>query len=403
MNKKTFFSILAVLVLFGGGLFLYFSKESPDEPSRFSSFFGFGGRSETQGNTTGFGNPEAPQGGDQGAEEIAPAGIRKIHDGPVAGFSVVSQGGAVLVRYQERTQGYIHELTLLNGAATRISSTTFPAVYESFFGKSGQAAYVRTLNDQDTIKTTLFTVARDVSYTLANSIESLVVSPDTQKAFYLVRTTDGVAGYTTAFDTATPKKVFTSTTMDWLASWTNPTSILLGTKPSAGVPGSLSLLNTKTLSVSRALSGIPGVTGILSPTGKTILYTKSTDSGMETSYYAVASGVSQKAPFTTLPEKCVWSTKEADVVFCAIPRSVPRGEYPDQWYQGVVSFSDEIWKFDAASASPYGQVVVSNNIRESVDAVSLTLSPDESYLVFLDRHDGALWGVNLLQETPDIE
>lgn len=404
MNKKLFFAVLIILILAGvGGFVLFTNKQDPGQ-SGFASFFGFGKPDLVDGSGA-IADPDMP--GDSAIptdETLADLpGVRKVFEAPVAGFSLFSRGNETVIRFQERARGYVYELPLLDGAASRLSSTTFPAVYESFFGKGGQATYVRTLDDADVIKTTLFTIGRDVSYTMASNIGSFAVSPDTQKAFYLVRTVNGVAGYTTSFDTTAPKNIFSSTMGEWLASWTNPTTILLGTKPAAGVPGSLSLLNTKTLGTTVTLTGIPGVTGSLSPDGKTILYTKTIDSGMETFFYTVASGVSQKAPFTTLPEKCVWSTKVSGVVFCAIPRSIPQGAYPDQWYQGAISFSDEIWKFDAASASPYGQVVVSDNVSEPLDATSLAISPDGSYLAFINRRDGGLWVVDLIQEAPDIE
>ena len=397
MNKKILFSVVAIILIGAGAGFYFFSNKNAGGGS-ISSFFGFGNPEATPGNTLP-GNTQEPGSTNEDAEETV-SGIHKISAGPVAGFGMFTKGTQTMVRYQERSRGYVYETPLFDGAGMRISSTTFTAVYESFFGRSGQAAYVRTLSDRDTIKTTLFTIDRDLSFSLAEGIVSLTPSPDAQKAFYLVSGKDGAIGYTASFDSTSPKKIFSSDLSEWSVSWTNTTSVLLGTKPSAKVPGSLSLLNTKTQAVQRVLSDMPGITGTLSLDGKKVVYTTSTGTGMKTSYYTLATGVSSDAPFTTLPEKCVWSTKEAGVIFCAIPRSIPQGEYPDHWYQGVVSFSDEIWKFDVASASPYGRVVASSFSGESIDASTLTLDAAEHYLLFLNKKDGALWGIDLIQEAP---
>ena len=41
----------------------------------------------------------------------------------------------------------------------------------------------------------------------------------------------------------------------------------------------------------------------------------------------------------TLPEKCIFN-KFGSALYCAVPKQVPAEEYPDSWYQGVVSFDD---------------------------------------------------------------
>ena len=47
----------------------------------------------------------------------------------------------------------------------------------------------------------------------------------------------------------------------------------------------------------------------------------------------------------TLPEKCVWSKADASIFYCAVPENIPADNiYPDVWYQGLMSFSDAIWK-----------------------------------------------------------
>ena len=97
----------------------------------------------------------------------------------------------------------------------------------------------------------------------------------------------------------------------------------------------------------------------------------------------------------TLPEKCVWGAG-SEVVYCAVPKSINQGEYPDSWYQGEISFSDAIWKIDVASGST---TMISDPTTvpggEDVDAIKLSLDQNQNYLFFVNKKDSYLWELSL--------
>ena len=83
------------------------------------------------------------------------------------------------------------------------------------------------------------------------------------------------------------------------------------------------------------------------------------------------------------------------MVLCAVPSSLPSGEYPDDWYQGLVGFSDDIWKIDTATGSVSELFSLKNYTTESIDAVRLFTDPTEAFLFFINKRDGALWALKL--------
>jgi len=69
-------------------------------------------------------------------------------------------------------------------------------------------------------------------------------------------------------------------------------------------------------------------------------------------------------------------------------------------YQGFVSFSDAIWKFDAAAGTADLLFTPGESEGEVVDVISPLLSEDGTYLLFRNKKDGSLWG---LQLTNDVQ
>ncbi len=97
----------------------------------------------------------------------------------------------------------------------------------------------------------------------------------------------------------------------------------------------------------------------------------------------------------TLPEKCVWSQLNNSVVYCAVPDSIPRATYPDQWYQGIVSFSDSIWMINTKTGVTKDLAPLRQISNGDIDAINLSLDSKEDYLTFMNKRDLSLWGLQL--------
>ncbi|MHB8651914.1 MAG: TolB-like translocation protein [Minisyncoccota bacterium] len=399
--KKNLLILLGVITLLAVAIGIYFYIHRPQKGN--SPLSAFGGSSGYPTNTT---QPGQSTTNNNASSTIALSAVRLLHQNPVSGFGVTTNSaGMVTVRYQERSLGHIFETTLPDGSETEVSKTTQPTVYESYWGKEATYALTRSMDQRGTLTASILNVGSEQTTSFSDTPTSVSVSPDASHFFYTVTSPQGTQGYSIVADGTTKKQLFSSPLSEWNTSWTNPSFITIATKPSAFAENSLYALDARIGALKPLLTNLPGLTGILSPDGKTLLYSIGVGGGIRTGYQDVSKGTSSPAPFTTIPDKCVWSTYETGAVFCAIPNTIPQGNYPDDWYRGDVSFSDSIWKFNVKDGMGVGRLLVDKIPNEPMDATSLTLSSkNDSYLFFINKKDGSLWSIDVQSSaTSSIE
>ena len=91
----------------------------------------------------------------------------------------------------------------------------------------------------------------------------------------------------------------------------------------------------------------------------------------------------------------MWTANDS-AIYCGIPADPPQNfNYPDDWYQGAISFSDRIWKIDVSGR--YAQLVLdfSKETENPLDATALAIDPLNTALVFVNKNDGSLWSYEL--------
>ncbi len=409
-SKKTLIVIAIVSLTALGILGVWFSNKYTDGGARDVnqfSFFGIGGE-ETGGLTSGKSGSGGQTGGTED-ENTAPRlpELRKISSSPAAGIyafekTIREEGGVKtsvqLLRRVDRTTGNIFETRMDNMEETRVTNTTIPKIYEASWLNGENSLVLRYLRDDgETIETYLSKITegpegKDGGLTgtfLPSDIKSLAVSPKKDKIFYL--TTSGGEAVGTTMNVADTKKssVFRHPFTEWLFDWPAENTLTLATKPSGKVPGFMYSMGSAGGNLNKILGGINGLTGLMSPAGKKVLYSESSGGGFSTKIYDIASGNSDDAP-KTLPEKCVWSP-DNDVFYCAVPVNPPAAIYPDAWYQGLVSFNDILARFDVKNGSVTVLVDPKEFAGEEIDAVNLQLSKNEDYLFFLNKKDGSSW------------
>lgn len=95
-------------------------------------------------------------------------------------------------------------------------------------------------------------------------------------------------------------------------------------------------------------------------------------------------------PLSTLANKCVFSNDSKNL-YCAVPQSLPEPFVLDEYYQGLVEFTDEFWKIDPETG---GRSLLRSS-EENLDAQNLIISPAEDYLMFVNQKDGKLYSLRL--------
>lgn len=308
------------------------------------------------------------------------------------------------VRYVDRISGNIYQTFLDKLSERKFSTTIVPKVYESIFGNKGNSVLMRYLKaDARTIETFLGVIPKEVlgadtdaneikGTFLSDNITDLSLSPDGTKIFYLLNVGENAIG--TIINLADSKKtqIFDSPFTEWLSFWPNASMITLTTKPTALVQGHMYTLNPTTKSFIRALGDIYGLTTLTSPNGKLVLYS---DSSLTLNTFDINKKTTTPTGLRTLPEKCVWNN-DSSIVYCAVPTNISGGQYPDSWYQGEVSFVDQIWKIELLTGNT---TIISDPALdtggEDIDGIKLALDNSGKYLLFVNKKDSFLWKLDL--------
>ncbi len=139
--------------------------------------------------------------------------------------------------------------------------------------------------------------------------------------------------------------------------------------------------------------GIAGLTTVVSPSGNQILYTEIKGNAWKMYIYNQKEKFTVPLPFATLPEKCLWSKNEL-MLYCGRPRAQSPNA-PDDWYQGLTSFDDELWKFDFKTSIPTRLSDLTPAPGQTLDLINPHASEDEQYLVFTNKKDFSFWAIPL--------
>lgn len=423
-TKKIIIIAIVVLVVAGIGIlgWMAYAGKGGAVGEKIKTFLPFGtGGEERTGDTS---TPDTETGGGMivGENEQSVSILRKLHNSPVAGVYAFTKRIAgtttqdVIARYIERGLGHIYETNMSTLKEERISNETRLKIYDASWGNTGNGIAIRYLNgdNNDTIQTYSM-ILRDIKNAtsteegrrvesggvfLPENISEVAVSQEKgDRMFYILPTGDSSVGITVGFDGKKQVQIFDSPLKEWLTFWPNDKLITLTTKPSQNVPGFMFFLDAQSGKTTKILGRINGLTTLASSDGKNVLYSESKSGGIDLYVYDVAKDVKTKLSLATLPDKCVWSKLKKGVLYCGVPQTAPSGNLPDNWYQGVVSFSDDIWMIDTETNTTTILVSPVKIAGEEIDATKLSLSSDESFLLFVNKKDSAPWSMKLTETS----
>ncbi|MBI5400950.1 MAG: hypothetical protein HZB12_02455 [Candidatus Yonathbacteria bacterium] len=414
MNRKILIAviILIIVILLGIAGYFWFSKKAAPATLPVITFPGTSG-TRTSGDTEGAGAPTEQPVFTPGSNTPLPR-LYELHKLPVAGVGSVKTENATSARYIERGLGHIYETPLATLVESRIVNETRSGIMEALWGNGGKSVVVRFVDEKEgpaIIKTSVLNIgdpstlfARSATTTPASDFTKTeeVFLPDYipfmataedggDKLFYIESGIGFSAGSLATFKNIGVSAIFSSAFTEWLPQFPNMGLVTLTTKPSAKVAGHLFFIDPKTKSVTKVLGGINGLTTLTSRDGKFVLFSEIKNGVPELSAYDVAKKTTRSLLTQTLPEKCVWSFRDTVSAYCAVPQTVPEAMYPDQWYQGLVTFSDTLWKIDTTTGLTQKIMTPSELGAPSLDMTNLALSSDGAYLLFMSKATGTPW------------
>jgi hypothetical protein len=418
MKKKTktlIFILIIFAVVLGGlfGVYYFFLADKINKDSAISD----GGVGIKSILDNFFPSPVAPAAGEiaapadtfDGADADAPAPrLRQISSFPVAGGIAFENGdGETFIRFISRETGHIYETAASSLTQERISNTTIPRIQRALFAPSGEELIIQYLDeDSEQIESFYALIEMDeealqkesgslAGTFLPKGIKELVLSESGEKIFYLAVSGGGVVGIVSGMDGSKKTQIFDSPLSEWLLEWQTDDTIALTTKPSSNISGFLYFLNSKTEKFDKIISASDGLTASVSPDGKLVLFERGVGGVRILSALDIKTGEEADMPLWTLPEKCVWSDINSAVAYCGIPSAPPAGKTPDDWYQGLESFSDSVWLINTETGTTDLVIEPFDEKRVNLDIVNPSLSPDEDYLLFINKEDSALWSLEL--------
>jgi len=414
MSRKNLviFIIITALIILGVGIFLLFFTAPPIENTNNTAvnkgtYAPFGTSTDqsfpstqststvdTTGNQDDYkyvNNPASP--------------LIKISTTAIAGAEVFDRkiGKATpisIVRYMERATAHVQDFNPTTFSLSNSSNTTIPTIYQAWLSGSGVLAQ-SLAKDRETVRTFTSTLSTTASTTsqligsyLPDNIYTLSVSPKGNRIFYITKGSTA-QGYISNLDGTKKLAILNFPFNEWNTQWPNETTITLTSRASYNSTGFTYLLSATTGSMTKVLGNVLGLNTLTSPSLGYIMYSGSTYGTVASGIYDVKKGaeVTLKNPIKTLAEKCVWSKLVKTTAYCAVPKTLPSGNYPDDWYQGNVQFNDNIYKIDLNKSS--AEIIYTLPTDQSIDAINLFLDTKESNLYFTNKNNYYLWGLNL--------
>jgi len=272
----------------------------------------------------------------------------------------------------------------------RLTNTTFPGVEEVIWGmdKNGLRLILRRSssglfnNASGLVELGNTTEVGELQTNpLSDNLLSFAVSPTKDRLFVLNGRQGGIDGYVADFNLNNRRTIFSSALSEWLVSWPNQTYIALQTKPAADVPGFLFFLNVNNSSLSPVIRNVEGLSALVGPDANKIIYSRGALNSVSTYLYDYKQDKSLRLSISTLPEKCLWA-KTGEIVFCAVPKNTIAANYPDDWHQGKIQFSDNLWSIDATN----GNVTLITDSQNLGDLINLSHNEDQNQILAIDRN-----------------
>lgn len=340
---------------------------------------------------------------------LGPDKLRQISAEPVSGFSVIdnTKTKQTNIHYILRANGNIYEAYADSPEQKRLSITTIPKVYESQWLPDGVRLIIRYLKDNvENVQT--FSVKINPATTTLNTFEggvdgnhlpenigALAINPAGDKLFYLTNSLNGASGFISKPDGLNKKLLFESPLIEWAVSWPKEDIITMTTKPAGNISGFMYFLNSATGNFTRVLGNVRGLTTKTNKLATEVLYSDSVRGAPKLYLYTVKTGESKLLPWSTFPEKCLWSNTDAKIIYCAVPKVFETGDYPDLWYQGLTSFTDDIWMINTSTMASTLVYDIQKESGNNMDIVEPQLDKVDNYLFFTNKTDLTLWSLKL--------
>ncbi|OHA91586.1 MAG: hypothetical protein A2758_00550 [Candidatus Zambryskibacteria bacterium RIFCSPHIGHO2_01_FULL_49_18] len=333
------------------------------------------------------------------------ADLFRISDTPVAGAVAFTrpstssgQVGQTVVRFVDRATGHVIETILPKGEALvplekkKVTNNTIPKVYEAYFRPDGNFVLLRMLeNDSDRQRNLILdlTSTSSTAINLRGEMTSIAVGSG-NILYYADKGSGNIVS--SPFNGGAMRTILTSPFTNWRVT-VSENGILVHTKASIESPGYAYTVGSGR-SLNKILGPLTALSAVPNSAGTSVLYSYNNGT-LQLRAKNLRTGAETEISPTTLAEKCVWSAKQPEIIFCGSPIDGVAENEPDNWYRGTSSFSDRFWKFDVNKEIAEVVAEPKSLLGVEIDTIRPQLSPSEDYLIFMNKRDMTLWAFRL--------
>ncbi|MFA6269661.1 MAG: hypothetical protein WC657_00410 [Candidatus Paceibacterota bacterium] len=411
MTKKILL-VLGILVIIGIAVFfMFFSKPQTEGESgvgfSIRNFLPFGSSDNIYTSTTtpDINTDEKPSDQINSGTVVVIPRLRKLSNEPVAGAVIFNIGTTSIVRFVEKGTGNVYEAKSNSLTSERLTNTTIPKIIRAFWLPDASGFLAQTLlSDTEIIETNFVKLNKNkASTTLENltpfsttvsklptDIKEMTVKPDSTKIFYYTINNSYSNWFTANPDGTKATLVMNHPLTEWLPKWISGNTVIMQSKGSAEILGFTYTFDVSSMVLKKIGMDSFGISNNTKPDSSLSLVSMG---GIIPQLSLVDNkNVTLKVTgVTTLAEKCVWLKDQNPTAYCAISNNLPRGNYPDDWYKGLISTEDFIQKIDINNDIFYKTADLTNLSKQKIDITDISLSSDETHLIFRNKIDGYLW------------
>lgn len=405
MNRKALIAVTVgiILIITSVAFVIYLLIFSEDPEKTLDNIYDkspFGKRAEKQENET------------EDDENLQPEKIidkkdmvlRRLSEHPVTenGFIVLNKNNQTFIHYISRGEGNLYEVDVMAEKHTKLiggEDGVFLNSYRSdWLDEKTVIIQSETENDRYPESAIItFSESGDgfvwSGKKFPDKTTQITTSPNKTSFFYLLEREDGVEGFVGNPNNISGSRVFHSPVKDWLVEWVSTDTLTLTTKPSGYVSGHMYTLNPQNGSLSHPLREIMGLTSKTNTNSSITLYNDNNRGVSLWTYNQRTKKMEQFTDLKTLTDKCAW--KNTVEFVCSVPENIVTGIYPDNWYQGKVSFNDKI--FVKINSETKKQELfmkpseLNNELSGYFDAHNLYFAKENDLFFFIDKKTGHLW------------
>jgi|GEM_PF-6035879 len=356
--------------------------------------------------------PEAPV--DQSADENALPPLAVDADstelltvwlGKVVGMSTGVDGLRLVFYDADKSKIAVTEF---DGTGYQELSDTLLGVEDMALSPTKEKAWLRLVDPEaKEIVTLVYDFRAKEAARLENGIQAIDWSPDGSELLYYVER----AGAAPALKIVSANGVEPRTIRDGFSvqgpvlDWYGESQIAYWLKPSSTRPSSIITMSTAAENATELTESAPSQQALFSPDGRFVLVSQNNpQTGKpELSLGTTADQSFAALPLTTWVDKCTWMDDSARLL-CFVPRDLPGGfTYPED-NDGSLTYRDQLWVVDAATAKPQLIYDVPASIT---DATQPFAAGNGSRLNFLSRGSSTIISLDIEDKlvaptTPDV-